>query len=79
MVKNLTLVFNLWQQSKFIQKLQFEITNRLFRHYLKSDYMFFLQSNSGYLFRNLSDVPNQFTNYSRNYMIFLGEIIGFKT
>ena len=46
LIKNLALIFNLWQQTKFIRKLELELTNRLFKHYLKSNYIFFLQTNS---------------------------------
>ena len=77
LIKNLALIFNLWQQTKFLQKLQFELTNRLFKHYLQRDYLFFLESNSAYLFRNRIDVTNLFVNYIRQHMIFLGEIIVF--
>ena len=75
--KNLVLVFNLWQQTKFLRKLQFEITNRLFKYYLKNDYIFFLQNNSAHLYRNLTDIISSFIAYIRGYMIFLGEIIVF--
>ena len=77
LLKNSTLTFNLWHQSKFIQKLQFDLTNRLFKRYLRSDYMFFLQANSAILFKNLNDHTNQFANYMRLYMILCGEVIVF--
>ena len=35
-VKNIGLAFNLWHQTKFLRTLQLELTNRLFKHYLKS-------------------------------------------
>ena len=69
--KNLGLVFNLWQQTKFLRKLQFEITNRLFKYYLKNDYIFFLQNNSAHLYRNLTDIISSFVSYIKGYMIFL--------
>ena len=42
LIKNLALAFNLWQQKKFLRVLELEITNRLFKYYLYSDYIFFL-------------------------------------
>ena len=75
LIKNLGLVFNLWQQSKFLRDLQFELTNRLFKYYLKSDYIFFLQKNSAHLYRNLTSVINAFVNYINKHIIFLSEAI----
>ena len=60
MIKNLTLTFNLWHQTKFLRELQFELTNRLFKYYLKNDYIFFLNNNSAYLYRNLTDIIGNF-------------------
>ena len=77
LTKNLALVFNLWQQTKFLQKLQLELTNRLFKHYLKSDYMFFLQNNSALLYRNLTDIISNFSDHINRHLILLGEIIIF--
>ena len=56
LIKNLALTFNLWKQTKFIRDLQFELTNRLFKYYLKSDYIFFLNNNSGHLYRDRKSV-----------------------
>ena len=33
LIKNLGIVFNLWQQTKFLRDLQFELTNKLFKYY----------------------------------------------
>jgi len=77
LIKNLGLIFNHWQQSKFLRDLQFELTNRLFKHYLKNDYIFFLQNNSAHLFRNLTTIIGSFVSYIRGCMIFLGEILVF--
>ena len=77
LVKNLTLVFNHWQQTKFLRDIRFELTNRLFKYYLKNDYIFFLQNNSAHLYRNLTDIIGAFVSYIKGYMIFLSEIIVF--
>jgi len=77
LIKNLTLTFNLWQQTKFLQKTLAELTNKLFKYYLKSDYMFFLQTNSSHLYRNLTHIIGTFIEYINKYMILLSEIIVF--
>ena len=77
LVKNFALVFNLWQQTKFLRNLQFEFTSRLFKYYLKNDYIFFLQNNSAHLYRNLTNIISAFVSYIKGYMIFLSEIIVF--
>ena len=77
LIKNLLLVFNLWQQTKFLRNMQFEITNKLFKYYLKSEYLFFLQNNSAHLYRNLTDIIGAFVSYTKAYMIFFTEIIVF--
>ncbi len=76
-IKNLVLVFNLWQQTNFLRQLQFETTNRLFKHYLGNDYIFFIENNSGHLYRNLTDVVGNFVSYIRAHIILLSEAIVF--
>jgi ATP-binding cassette, subfamily B, bacterial PglK len=73
-IKNLILTLNLWHQTKFLRQLQLELTNKLFIHYLKSDYIFFLQNNSGTLYRNLTDIIGSFVSYAKNQMILISEI-----
>ena len=73
--KNLALVFNHWHQTKFLRTINFEISHKLFTHYLKSDYIFFLQNNSAHLYRNLTDIVGTFIGYINKYMILLNEII----
>ena len=63
LIKNLALTYNLWQQTKFLRELYYEFTNRLFKYYLKNDYMFFLNNNSAYLYRNLTEVISSFVGF----------------
>jgi ABC-type multidrug transport system fused ATPase/permease subunit len=77
LAKNLALVFNLWQQTKFLRNLELEITNRLFKYYLKNDYIFFLQNNSAQLYRNLTSIIASFIAYIKGQMIFASELIIF--
>ncbi len=74
LIKNLALIFNLWQQTKFFRNLDYEFTKSLFKYYLKNDYIFFLRNNSAYLYRNLTEVIGSFTGFIRLYMILLSEI-----
>jgi len=75
--KNLSLTFILWQQTKFLRDLQFELTNRLFKSYLRNDYMFFLQSNSAHLYRNLTDIISSFLSFTKGSMVLLSEVVVF--
>ena len=77
LTKNLALAYNLWQNTKFLRKLELELTNRLFKYYLKSDYIFFLQNNTGHLYRNLTSIIGTFISYTKSHLIFLSEIIVF--
>ena len=75
--KNFALTFNLWQQTIFLKKLQFEFTNRLFKYYLKEEYIFFLKNNSALLYRNLTDLTSTFVSYIKNCLILLSEFLVF--
>jgi len=77
LTKNLALAYNLWQNTKFLRKLELELTNRLFKYYLKSDYIFFLQNNTSHLYRNLTSIIGTFISYTKSHLIFLSEIIVF--
>ena len=77
LTKNLALAYNLWQNTKFLRKLELELTNRLFKYYLKSDYIFFLQNNTSHLYRNLTSIIGTFIGYTKSHLIFLSEIIVF--
>ena len=75
--KNFFLTFNLWHQNKFLQNANFEFTNRLFKYYLKKDYIFFVQKNSAHLYRNLTAIISSYVAYISKYLILLSEIIIF--
>ena len=77
LIKNLVLAYNLWQQTKFLRELHYEFTNRLFKYYLKNDYIYFLHNNSAHLYRNLTDVISDFTAFVKGHMILLSEITVF--
>ena len=76
-VKNLFLIYNFWHQNKFLQKANYELTNKLFKHYLKKDYIFFIQNNSAHLYRNLTSIVASYVSYVSKCILLLGEIIIF--
>jgi|TARA_B110000438_G_scaffold258238_1_gene266814 ABC-type multidrug transport system fused ATPase/permease subunit len=76
-VKNLFLIYNFWHQNKFLQKANYEFTNKLFKHYLKKDYIFFIQNNSAHLYRNLTSIVASYVSYVSKCILLLGEIIIF--
>jgi len=75
LIKNLALVFNLWQQTIFMRDLNLEFTNRLFKYYLKKDYIFFLHNNSAYLYRNLTSIISSFVGSIQGRMILLSDAV----
>ena len=77
LLKNFILSFNLWYQTKFLRNLNFDITSRLLKYYLKKDYLFFINNNSAFLYRNLTSVITSTIDYINRYMIFLTESIVF--
>ena len=77
LTKNIFLLFNHWHQSKFLEKIILELSDKLFKDYLKRDYIFFLQMNTAQLMANVkSEIPS-FVEYVNRVMIFFGEIIIF--
>ena len=77
LIKNFALVFNLWQQTLFMRNLNLEFGNRLFKYYLKKDYIFFLHNNSAYLYRNLTSIISSFVGSIKAYMILLSDLVVF--
>jgi ATP-binding cassette, subfamily B, bacterial PglK len=76
-VKNMFLTYNLWHQNKFLQNANYEFTSRLFKHYLKKDYIFFIQNNSGNLYRNLTSIVSNYVAFISKYILLLSEIMIF--
>jgi len=75
--KNLFLIFNNWYQIKFLQKVYLEMSDKLFKEYLKKDYIFFLQRNTSQLVRNVREEVASFTEYVNKLSLFIGEVIIF--
>ena len=77
LTKNLFLIFNNWCQIKFLQKVYMEMSGKLFKEYLKRDYIFFLQLNTSLLVRNVREEVASFTEYVNKLSLFIGEVIIF--
>ncbi len=78
-VKSLFLIFLSWTQSRFSAELSANLSQRLFKGYLKQPYNFHLQRNSALLIRNIQGEVNQFTEVSRsviNVSIELSALLG---
>lgn len=77
LIKNCFLIFNMWSQTKFSENIYRELSNKLFRGYLKKDYIFFLKTNTSILIQNIRAEVVSFQVFFNRYMIFCGEIIIF--
>ena len=76
-IKNIFLIFNHWYQSKFLEKIYVELSDKIFKNYLKRDYIFFLQTNTAQLITNVRGEIPSFIEYLNRMMVLLGEIIVF--
>ena len=75
LIKNLFLIFNHWCLLNFLEKIFKELTNTIFKHYIKQDYIFLLQRNTAELIRNVRSEVNSFNQYINMYMVLVSEIL----
>ena len=75
LTKNLFLIFNHWHQSNFLEKIYGEMSDRIYKSYLKKNYIFFLQTNSGQLIRNVRFEISSFIEFINRSMIFFSEFV----
>ena len=75
--KNLFLIFNNWHLLKFLESIYVELSDKLFRNYLRRDYIFFLQTNTARLVRNINEEVDSLVNYSNQAMVIISEIVIF--
>jgi ABC-type multidrug transport system fused ATPase/permease subunit len=62
-------------KNQFIRNLHISISNKIFSHYLKRKYIFFLKNNSSKLISNIINEINQFCyNVLDSFLVFLTEI-----
>jgi ABC-type multidrug transport system fused ATPase/permease subunit len=73
-LKAIFLTFVSYKQSQFLLDLKTEVTDKLFRIYLKKPYSFHLKNNSAQLIRNLND-STQIMVMSRGALMLLTEIV----
>ena len=72
---NLQFNINFDNLIRDLEKNILELSDKLFKDYLKRDYIFFLQMNTAQLMTNVkSEIPS-FVEYINKMMIFFGEII----
>ncbi len=78
-LKTSYLLFLIWRQSIFSQKISMNLSRKLFDGYLKQSYSFHLQRNSAELYRNVLGEVDLFTSVTQailllqtNISIFLG-------
>jgi ABC-type multidrug transport system fused ATPase/permease subunit len=76
-LKMLFLTFLAWKQAKFIFKLQFYFSQKLFKGYLESPYTFHLQRNSSQLIRNVTVVVSSMTSSLTSLLTILTEFFAF--
>ena len=74
LAKNLFLILNHYVNSKFIESVKFQTTNRRFRNYIKSDYKFFLDNNTSVLLRNITTEIGSLVEFISSSLILFGEI-----
>ena len=74
LAKNLFLILNHYINSKFIESVKFQTTNRRFRNYIKSDYKFFLDNNTSVLLRNITTEIGSLVEFISSSLILFGEI-----
>ena len=70
-IKNIFLVFSHWYQSKFLEKIWVELSDKLFKDYLKRDYIFFLQINTTQLINNIKGEIPSFIEFLNKFLIFI--------
>jgi len=73
--KNLFLIFNHNSILKFAEKTEREISSKLFKYYLKKDYIFFLQRNTADLIRNIESEVGSFVAFVNMYIVLVTETI----
>ena len=48
------MIFAHWYQSKYMYSIKYQISKKLLKNYLLSDYEFHIQNNSAFFIRNIS-------------------------
>jgi ABC-type multidrug transport system fused ATPase/permease subunit len=69
--KTVYLAFLIWQQNKFNNRVQVQLSQRLFRLYLTQPYTFHLQRNSAQLIRNIVNEVGYFLSTGLNAIMIL--------
>jgi ABC-type bacteriocin/lantibiotic exporter with double-glycine peptidase domain len=68
-LKTCYLLFLIWRQSLFSQKISMNLSRQLFDGYLKQSYSFHLQRNSAQLYRNVLGEVDIFTSVTQSILL----------
>lgn len=60
-IKTIFIIFYSYENSKFLNNLYVEISNKILKNYLSRDYLFFISNNSSKLVRNINTESNLFS------------------
>ncbi len=72
-VKSMYLAFLAWWRTRFVLRIQVQLSQRLFTSYMFQPYTFHLQRNSALLIRNISSEVSMFTNMLTSTMVHITE------
>ena len=62
-IKNFYLIFFRWYQENFISKVNINLSTKLYNHYLKQPYLFFVKNKSATLIKNVTTETFIFTTH----------------
>lgn len=74
LIKNLFIFYFFKEQSRYARDLQYRLSSNLFYNYLSQKYLFFANTNSAFLMRNMSSTASLSIGLS-SYVILISEIL----
>lgn len=74
LIKSIYLIFLTWIQSNFSNQISTNLSSKLFYGYLRSPYIFHLNTNSAILLRNIQNDISSFTTVAQNTIIIFLEM-----
>ena len=77
LIKNLAIILFTWLQTYYVFKTNLDISNNLFKGYLKTKYEFFLNTKSSLIIRNVVNEVNILTQTIHSLLILLSEFLVF--
>ena len=74
LIKNLFIFYFFTEQSRYARDVQYRLSSNLFYNYLSQKYLFFANTNSAFLIRNMSSTATLSIGLS-SYVILISEIL----